>query len=151
MDISNLIKIYSQQLVNLEQLLEVVAEKRTALIATKYDEFEIAMRKEEKILMSVQATEKERSFAVEGILGRYFPNLRERTKAKLSTVLNGSVSPQELQKLAKLEAGIRTKVNTLKDENAHNLFLIHHLRTFYSGLMQALIGNKQSSLVDRKV
>ncbi len=151
MDISNIITIYEQQFAYLKQLLEVVSEKRKALISSKYEEFEIATRKEEKILMYVQATEKNRGTVVENIFGKHFPNLPDRTKAKLSAVLQGFVSPRDLAKLSGLESAIRSTVQLLGEENKHNLFLLHHLKVFYGDIMQSLIGNKRAAIVDRKI
>ena len=151
MDISNILTIYDQQLAYLKQLLEVVTEKRKALISSKYDEFEIATRKEEKILMHVQATEKQRGLVVENVFCKYFPNLPDRTKAKLSLLLRGLVPPRDLARLSGLEMAIRNTVNLLGEENKHNLFLLHHLKVFYGDIMQALIGNKRAAIVDRKI
>ncbi len=151
MDISNLLTIYDRQLVNLKQLLGIVTEKRNALISSKYEDFEIASRKEEKVLMLVQTTEKQRGLLIESILGKHFPNLPDRTKAKLSTVLRGLVPQRDLERLSVLEAATRAMVTALSEENSHNLFLLHHLKTFYNDVMQALIGNKRAAIVDRKV
>ncbi len=151
MDIRNILVLYTQQLTFLRQLLENAKDKRTALIATRHEQFELTMHKEEKLLSLVQETEKQRSNVIAEFLRTHFPDLNARTKVKLSKMVAGKIPPAELAKLEGLELSLRNIIGELTEENSNNLFLLQHMRNFYADTMQALMGKSLTAIVDRKV
>jgi hypothetical protein len=151
MNIDIIITLYTQQLTTLRQLLEVAREKKAALISAKHDVFEIAARKEEKLLSTVQNIEKQRSSHISGMLKENFPHMVGRTNAKLSILLKDKVAEKELSALANLEDEIKKTITELNEQNSNNLFLLHHLRNFYAETMQALVGKNLTSIIDRRV
>ncbi len=150
MDISKLLFVYSEQLKNLISLSEIVKEKKAALVSAKHSEFELLISREEKALMAVQSIEKQRRQLASEIITETFPLLAGKTGVKLSRILNGLISPADLNKLIKLENELREGIVKLNEENAQNLFLIQHMRTFYNGAVQALMGKSNTSLIDRR-
>jgi hypothetical protein len=151
MDIENIITLYSRQLSSLRQLLEAAREKRAALISAKHEIFEVAARKEEKLLSIVQTTERQRSLLIAELLRKHFPNLIGRTMVRLSALLKGKISDKESNSLEYLEKEIKNTITELNAENSNNLFLLHHLKNFYAETMRALIGKNLTSIIDRKV
>lgn len=151
MDIENIITLYSMQLTNLRQLLEAAREKRAALISAKHELFEMAARKEEKLLGIVQNIERQRSVLVADLLKKELPQLVDRSIKRLSVLLKGKLSAKEHEALTDLENEMKKTIEELNGENSHNLFLLHHLRNFYSETMHALVGKSPTAIVDRKV
>lgn len=151
MNIQSILVLYKQQLAYLTQLLENAKDKKVALISTRHEAFEVTVHKEEKLLLQVQETERQRNEVIADFIARNFPELLGKTTIKLSRILTGKIAPSDLVRLEGLESELRNIIGELKEENSSNLFLIQHMRNFYAETMQALMGKGVTTLLDRKV
>lgn len=147
-----LIHLYERQLEHLKELLEIAREKQRTLIASDSDKFSGVIAREEQVLSIVRVGEQNRLQVIAKVQQELYPGQDKRIKLKLSEMLTNQLAPQELMQLRRLEAETRDLVLQISRVNEQNLFLISHLRKYYTDTINNIMAlqNKQT-FVDRRV
>lgn len=152
MNLQELIDLYEVQLQQLEQLLAVAEEKRKELIASRNEEFAGVLQREEQLMAAIRMAEQKRFAMIEETLRLSGLPFNPRSGRKLSELLAGKLSAEESKRLHALEVKTRTVIEEISKINKQNLFLLQHLRRFYSETIAGIMALKQKqSLIDRKV
>ncbi len=152
MKINEILEAYKLQLNNLLALVEVVKEKQQMLVSAKHGNLNSIIVKEERALLAVQEAEKKRLKLTSELLREMNPKSTGLNQPiKLSRVLKGIITNEEMEELVTRESEIRNALVEINEINQYNSFLINHVRNFLNEAVSCLLGNQKRSLIDRKV
>ncbi|MBI2417374.1 MAG: flagellar export chaperone FlgN [Ignavibacteriales bacterium] len=152
MNLHELIELYRVQLAQLQQLLAVAEDKKRELIASNNEEFANVLQREEQLMAAIRMAEQKRFTIISDTLRHFGIQYNARTGRKLSEILAGKTSADERQQLLELETETRTVVENISKINKQNMFLLTHLRKFYSETIAGIMALRhRQTLIDRKV
>lgn len=152
MNLQDLIELYRAQLLQLQELLSVAEEKKRELIASNHEEFANVLQREEQLMAAIRMAEQKRFSIIADTLNKSGIAFNQRTGRKLSDILQGKIAPEQNNLLQMLEAQTRETIESITALNKQNLFLLTHLRKFYSETIAGILALKQrQTLIDRKV
>lgn len=150
MNISKLFSILDKQESNLKDLMNIVNNKKEALVSNNYELLNQVVAEEEKKLLTVQLTEEERLTVMQQLFKEYEID-NDRYKLKhLIDGLKGSAEPQTIKSISEYETKIKASVSEISRINQLNMILIQQSKSLINQTIQAIVNTGKRSILDRK-
>lgn len=134
----------------LNELINIVQDKKDALVHRNLDALDSCIKREENILLLINRIERERLDIIKQISGI------EKIPANFQVdlfyqELFASIPERVAESIQQLRESIKSKAKTISDINKNNIALVETSRDFIRMLFQNLKGEKRSLVVNKKV
>ena len=146
-----LLEVVHRQRVNMAHLLGIVTAKQLAFGSSEAKGLTELIAREEKVLQTIQETERLRLKLMQVLISDLEVEVRSDKLPKLSVLLDGRISAEPMARLLDDEHELRRLITEVTEVNQRNLFIIRHMRKFVGELVNAIVGNKDRSIVDVKM
>ncbi len=154
MNIEKLLRIYSDQSANMEELLDVALEKQRAIINNQRENLEKFTIKEETCLSKINRKEFERTNCLESIFKE------AGMESELANIKDGGDVLNQLKlhtpndsytTLLDARTAIRECTKKVSEVNKQNLFLIEQANSIVKQTLSILLSSQKKPLLDRRV
>ncbi len=146
-----LMDVVHRQRVNMAHLLGIVTAKQLAFGSSDSKALTDLITREEKVLQTIQETERLRLRLMQALVSELEVDVRSDKLPKLSVLLDGRINAESMARLMDDEHELRRLITEVTEVNQRNLFIIRHMRKFVGELVNAIVGNKDRSIVDVKM
>lgn len=134
----------------LKELLNVVQEKKQALLMRNSKALDICIKKEESLLLNINTIERQRTEIIKKISGiEFLP--ADFNVDEFYSEIEASVPEKVYESINLLRKNIKEKAKAIREVNKNNMALIETSREFIRMLFQNLQGDKRSLVVNKKV
>ena len=152
MSVQRLLEQLKQQKANLQNLLKNAKDKQSALVGNNNELLDNVIKNEQKLILAVQNSEKNRLQTITQLNSENGFEEREYRLNKLIENLEGVLSLEAKEAILKSEKSIRGFIDEITQVNNQNMFLIQHSKQFIDSTLKAVFGNNnKKSIFDRKV
>lgn len=146
-----LIKVLDQQTQFLKSMHATAKAKQVALIKRNFEELNINMKQEERLIKSIRDMEKRRVSVMTELNKSFGFKLDDYKIAVFIENMNGNLTEEEVTKLKEQEQAIHTYTEEITRVNRQNSLLIQQSKQFITDTINSLVGDEKKSILDRKV
>ena len=151
MNAGNLLKIYEEQLKNMDELLKAAVDKQKSIIQNNRVSLEKETKKEETVLSKINRKEVERLEYLQrlfaGVGKGKVINISEFSEEQLLT----RMSEDELNEFTDLRGKIKELTSKVLGVNQQNKFLIEQANSIVKNVLETILKSQKKPLVDRRV
>ena len=150
MKLQSLISVLTNQEKNLKKLLEIINQKKDALVGSNYELLNKLVNKEEQSLLDIQLTEEERLKITKDLFEQYeITSDRYKLEILLNSLVN-KVDSRITQEIGDSEKRIKNTIKEITRVNHLNMVLIQQSRSLISQTIEAVLNTNTKSILDRK-
>jgi len=151
MEIKNILKILKDQYRNLNDLFKIAIEKQKALVKINNTLLDKCIKSEEKLLLNIQQTEKNRLDFIKEFIDSFNYDIENADLRDVMKSIKNNLSEEDLNLMTKYEEKIKGIIIALSKLNEQNLFLIQNSKQFITDTINSLLSKHKKSLLDVKV
>jgi hypothetical protein len=154
MNTERLIKIYEEQLANINELLDFSLGKQKAIINNQREELEKFTNLEEQALSRINRKEKERSNCIDIIFsneGKANLLSNGNNTEVILAELKSKLTEDKFKLFSDCRNEIKDKFNRIKEVNSQNLLLIEQANGIVKQTLNILLSTQDKPLLDRRI
>lgn len=150
MEPKELFEVLARQNENLAKMKETADKKQRALISHDYKQLEASITEEQSLLISIQATEKERITLMNSICKAMGVKIDNFRLYEFVDKAGDRIDRKSAGELLKAEERLREIILSIQNQNQKNLYLIEHSRAFVKETLMTVLQSRKK-LLDKKV
>jgi molybdopterin converting factor small subunit len=151
MKMSEYIQILERELHILTKMLEIVTLKHEATVKMDGNKVQELVAKEERQLLAIQNIENERLNFQRLKLANINHDLNDTKIMSFIKLLKNEFTQEELKSIIVLQDKIKKLIKEIKKINENNLYITNYSINFVKQTIDAIIGGKNKSILDKKV
>jgi hypothetical protein len=151
MKMSEYIQILERELHILTKMLEIVTLKHEATVKMDGNKVQELVAKEERQLLAIQNIENERLNFQRLKLANINHDLNDTKIMSFIKLLKNEFTQEELKSIIVLQDKIKKLIKEIKIINENNLYITNYSINFVKQTIDAIIGGKNKSILDKKV
>lgn len=148
---SEYIQILERELHILTKMLEIVTLKHEATVKMDGNKVQELVAKEERQLLAIQNIENERLNFQRLKLANINHDLNDTKIMSFIKLLKNEFTQEELKSIIVLQDKIKKLIKEIKKINENNLYITNYSINFVKQTIDAIIGGKNKSILDKKV
>ena len=151
MEKNELLCVMDDLLVSLDELRDAAFKKQRALIANNYEQIEHSLAQEEKVLGTLQAIQKRRTNILETFAQKLSLNVNHKKFGDFLKTVKGKIDTELYETLVEKNNTLGMLLSNINLLNLQNRYLTEQVRSFNRSLINQLFGNKNRTILDRKI
>ena len=153
MKMENLIKIYQEQLENLEGLLETGISKQKSIVDNSRELIEKYTSQEESFMSKINRKEIERQNMLQSLLAENSENIDKMPSDgnELMEVLKKIADEDEMKALYESREAITSAIKEIKGVNQQNRFLLEQANSVVKQTLAVMLKFQKKPIVDRRI
>lgn len=151
MKISDYIAILERQNSNLNRLLSLAIEKREATIKMESKKVQEIVAKEERALLGVNSAEQERLQFQNNLLQTNNLSVENTQIITFIKAIKKLLNENEIKSIIKLQDEMKKIIKEIHKINENNLYLTEHSINFIKKTVDTILGDKNKSILDRRI
>ncbi len=153
MKVHNLLKVYEEQLENLNELKEAALNKQKSIISNKRELIEKFSAREESAMNRISRKEMERANILQSLFGNVLQgyDLFKSGSDEITSLLKQVAEDKELSDISELRTRIKLVTEEIKGVNVQNRFLIEQANSIVKQTLAIVLKSQKKPIVDRRI